>query len=95
VGAFLIFLGKINQYTKVKNFKYKPILIIEGSYALGKPLLQYYDYKILLQIDSKTQLLRLKERFNYQDFIDRWIPLSRTFIHENNIKEIVDIITVY
>ena len=85
---------KINQYTNVKKIKYNPILIIEGSYSLGKPLLKYYDYKILLEIDSKTQLLRLKERFNYQDFIDRWIPLSRTFIHENNIKEIVDIITV-
>jgi uridine kinase len=81
-----------NQYTDTIVLKPKPTLIIEGSYSLGRQISKYFDFKILIEVNSKTQLSRLKERLNYQDFINRWIPLSRDFIEENLIKEIVDVI---
>lgn len=80
-----------DAYISSIYLKHKPILIIEGSYCLGKKLFDYYDYKILLSIDNLTQSSRLKSRNNFDDFGDIWIPLSKAFIKENSIREIVDI----
>lgn len=86
---------RLNKYTDIIELTYKPILIIEGSYSLREEVIQYFDFKILMKVDLDTQLVRLKARSNYQDFLDRWIPLSKGFIQDNNIKNIVDIITEY
>jgi uridine kinase len=86
---------RLNQYMDVIRLESKPTLIIEGSYSLGKQLLQFYDFKILLEIDSVTQLNRLRDRKNFQDFIDKWIPLSKRFIKKNNITQLVDFIQKY
>ncbi|MBI9010081.1 MAG: AAA family ATPase [Tenericutes bacterium] len=81
---------KINEYEETKTLKYKEVLIIEGSYCLRVELLEYFDYKILMEVDSITQLDRLKLRPNFKDFLDKWIPLSNNFIKENNVTKIVD-----
>lgn len=78
-------------YEAFVSLKHKPILVVEGSYCLAKRLFEYYDYKILLSIDDSTQISRLKTRNNFEDFIDIWIPLSKAFIKENQIKELIDI----
>jgi uridine kinase len=80
----------LKKYTEINTLEYRPVLVIEGSYSLRKELLKYFDYKILMETDSITQLERLKSRPNYQDFLDKWIPLSKTFIEELSINNIVD-----
>lgn len=81
---------KINKFDRNITQTYKPILIIEGSYSLGSKLFDYYDYKILLKVDKSIQLSRLESKKNFEDFLKRWIPLSRSFIEENHLESKVD-----
>lgn len=83
---------RVNEYTELKILKYKPILILEGSYSLKEEIYNYFDYRILITVDSKVQLERVMKRPNYQDFLDRWIPLSRNFLKEKKVHQKVEFI---
>lgn len=80
------------NYTQINHLMYKPTVIIEGSYTFREEIIEYFDYKILLHVNEKTQKERLKERKNYNDFLKRWIPLSRNFIQNENIDKFADFI---
>jgi len=81
---------KTNMFDKIITQNYKPILIIEGTYSLRKELFDYYDFKILLKVDKSIQLSRLESKRNFEDFLKRWIPLSRNYIIDNQLESKVD-----
>ncbi len=79
-----------DTFSEVISLSHTPILIIEGSYVLRPEIINYFDYKILLTILQKQQAKRLSSRPNYPDFVKKWIPLSRTYIKDNDISNKVD-----
>lgn len=82
---------KTSSYSEVKEISHKPVLILEGSYVLRKEIIDYFDYKILLKADKNLQNERLLTRPNYNDFLEKWIPLSRDFLDDNSIEKLVDL----
>lgn len=69
-------------------------VVVEGSYSCHPKLRDYYDLTIFLDVDSKTQLERLKERVGEERlgmFKDRWIPLEEAYFEAFRVKENCDI----
>lgn len=72
----------------------KKINIIEGVYSLHPRFVGIYDIKIYLNVDAKTQTLRLKERSpeKFERFVSEWIPKENAYFEKFKIKDICDII---
>ncbi|MBE7055981.1 MAG: uridine kinase [Ruminococcaceae bacterium] len=71
----------------------REINIIEGTYSLHPALRNYYDKCIYIDVDSKTQLERLKSRepaYKVEMFINKWIPLERLYFDTFKPKNICD-----
>ena len=76
------------------HVKLSNVIIIEGSYSMRKDFRDYYDLKVLLDIDYKEQLSRLEKRNKalLHRFIDEWIPLENIYFETEKLKEISDVI---
>ncbi|WP_257531986.1 uridine kinase family protein [Irregularibacter muris] len=73
----------------------KKLNIIEGSYSLHPTLIHYYDLKIFLTTDDKTQSRRILKRngpIMHKRFLHEWIPKENQYFEEMRIKEKSDII---
>ncbi len=69
-------------------------VVVEGSYSCHPRLKKYYDLTIFLDVDSETQLQRLRKRVGeerLQMFIEKWIPLEEAYFKAFQIKEHCDI----
>lgn len=72
----------------------KPVVILEGSYALHPALLPHYDLKIFLDVSEQTQLARLQMRETPQKqamFLHRWIPMEARYFSFFNIRSLCDL----
>lgn len=77
----------------ILHVRANPIVVIEGSYSLRPELRSYYDLTIALDIDPSIQIQRIKQRNkNYEDFINRWIPLENNYLQYFDIYNQVDIV---
>lgn len=59
-----------------------PLTIVEGSYSFHQNLRAFYDLRIFLQVDPKTQMERIIQRNGAEMaeiFKNRWIPLEETY----------------
>ena len=68
----------------------KKYVLVEGAYSCHPKLRDYFDLRIFMTIDAKTQMERIKLRNGNeraQMFRDRWIPLEETYIRECNVRE--------
>jgi uridine kinase len=77
------------------NVMFKNVNIVEGSYSLHPTLIQAYDYKIFLTLDSKIQQERILRRNGeemLQNFINKWIPMEEYYFSALNIQEQCDIV---
>lgn len=73
----------------------KKINIIEGVYSMHPTLIEHYDLKIFLEIDSTRQSQRILKRNGEQmhkKFMDLWIPLENKYFEELKIKEKCDLV---
>ncbi len=73
----------------------KPVNIIEGVYSMHPTLIDYYDLKVFLGIDSEEQGKRILQRngaIMYQRFLVEWIPMENRYFEEMNIEEQADLI---
>lgn len=69
------------------------VVVIEGSYSMRPELIEYYDLKIGITIESQHQVERIMERNkNYEDFINRWIPLENSYLDFYSIFDLVNIV---
>ncbi len=84
---------KINEEVSLVKTK---LTIIEGSYSLNPYFGHYYDLSIFMKIDIETQLERLKIRNkdNFEDFVNRWIVLENRYNKQYKIEEKADLIIV-
>lgn len=77
------------------TLKPKSLYIIEGAYSMHPTLIDNYDLKVFLKIDSKLQKDRIMKRNGptmYEKFINIWIPMENEYIDKFNIIEKSDII---
>jgi len=82
-------------FSEPYSFSEKPLNIIEGSYSLHPELRDYYDLRIFADIDSKTQLERIKARESedsFNAFIEKWIPMEERYFSQCNVEQCADII---
>ncbi len=93
---------KYNKYNCMRNslnesevIKPKKLNIIEGCYSMHPSLINYYDFKILLDISYEEQIKRILKRNGkekLQRFIDEWIPKENWYFEGMKIKEKADLI---
>lgn len=73
----------------------KKVTIIEGSYSCHNSLWKYYDLRIFMDVDTDTQLSRIKIR-NGEEAVNRfknlWIPLEEKYFETFDIKERCEIL---
>jgi uridine kinase len=95
VFKYQVYNCKIQSLDSFTIVKPKKLNIIEGSYSMHPTLINYYDYKIFLSIDSESQIKRILERngeFMLKRFIDEWIPKENEYFREFNIRELADVV---
>lgn len=70
--------------------------IIEGSYSQHPELVDYYDLKVFLSCDGKTQKERLLKREGeyYPMFESTWIPMERLYHEACLVRERADTVVV-
>lgn len=69
------------------------ITIIEGSYSLHPSLAHYYNLTVFMDVDTETQLERIKKRNGESQaavFSTLWIPLEERYLSSYNIIEKCD-----
>lgn len=89
------FLCSIMDYGEVRNVEPTKLTIVEGTYALHPTLLDVYNYKVYLKVDSVIQQERILERNGEEklkDFNQKWIPLERLYFDNLSIEEQCDVI---
>lgn len=81
------------EFGEIKNIKENNILIIEGSYSLHPTLIDYYDFKIFLDVNTDEQINRLMKRNpnNIEIFINEWIVLEERYFIGLNTKDKADL----
>ncbi len=71
----------------------KPLMIVEGAYALHPYFGEYYDFSVFLDVDSEVQMERIiKRNPNPGMFRDRWIPLEQIYFQAFSIREKADLV---
>lgn len=78
---------------KIEVDKSKTI-IIEGTYSCHPLIEDIYDIKIFVDIDSKEQINRIRNRdgeFFLNRFINEWIPKEEAYFTKFNIENKADI----
>lgn len=72
--------------------KAKKVTIIEGSYSCHPKLWEFYDLRIFLTIDERTQRKRIENRNkeNAKMFFEKWIPLEETYFKAFAVEERCD-----
>lgn len=70
----------------------QPVTLIEGAYSCHPSLIDNYDLKIFLDIDTETQRKRVQERNgeNASMFYEKWIPMEEKYLKEFSVKENCD-----
>ena len=66
------------------------LLIVEGAYSCHPRLRDYFDLRIFVSIDAKTQMERIISRNGIeraQIFRDRWIPMEENYIRACRVSE--------
>lgn len=82
----------IDEYITVRP---KKLNIIEGAYSMHPALIGYYDLKVFLGIDEKTQRDRILERngeIMLKQFLSKWIPMENRYFEQLKIEEKCDLV---
>lgn len=86
-----IFDCKKQEYYKIP-FNPKKIVILEGVYSFHPYFRDLIDKMIYIDTPFNIRNDRLKERDNYQDYINKWIPLEDKYFDELDIIYTADLI---
>ncbi len=92
---YRIFNCKNGEYSQSDIIYSDKSIIIEGSYSLHPEIKDVYDFRIFLEVDSKTQLERILNRNGKEAlkvFKEKWIPMENKYFEAFNIKSKCDLI---
>ena len=71
------------------------VTVVEGSYACHPTLRDYYDLRVFLDVDGKTQMDRILRRSGpekAEEFRRRWIPLEELYFSSLDVAAHCDLI---
>ena len=71
------------------------VTVVEGSYACHPTLRDYYDLRVFLDVDGKTQMDRILRRSGpekAEEFRRRWIPLEELYFTSLDVAAHCDLI---
>ena len=94
---YKIYNCKEMEFSKAVKVTPKRLNIIEGAYSMHPSLMDFYNLKIFLHIDSEEQKRRIMKRsgpFIYERFINEWIPMENKYFQEFKIMERSDLFIV-
>lgn len=85
---------RMGTYGNTEEIKWKPLTIVEGSYAHHPMLRPYYDIAIFLTCEKEVQenRLRIREGGRFHFYQELWIPLEEQYFKEFQIEAHADII---
>jgi len=75
-----------------KKLDINKTILLEGVYSYHQYFRKFINKLIYLEIDEALQMKRLKLRDNYNDYINKWIPLENKYFEKENIKAKADLI---
>lgn len=77
------------QYRPAVRVPFRPLTVIEGSYALHPSLRDRYALRIFLNCSPEEQARRLRAREGdyYPMFQRRWIPLEEGYLHTSRPQD--------
>ncbi len=90
-----IYNCKVQEITKQVSIIPKKLNVIEGAYSMHPTLINNYDLKIFLKIDSEQQrqnILKRNGKVMHKQFIDKWIPLENEYFDAFKIEEQSDVV---
>ena len=73
----------------------KNMTIIEGSYACHPKFIDFFDFKIFMDINHDEQLKRIERRngkIALKQFSEKWIPLEEEYFNFYKIPENCDLV---
>lgn len=73
----------------------KRLNIVEGVYSMHPELIDTYDCKIYLDVDSETQKKRILGRSNekkLERYISEWLPLENSYFEATDLKNKCDMV---
>jgi len=81
-------------FKEKKIIKHSKVTIIEGSYSLHPYFKKYYDLAVVLKISDSLQeeRLRKREKDNFINFKNKWIPLENYYFSTFNIFSKADLL---
>ena len=73
----------------------RDVIIVEGAYSLHPRLREFFDLRVLVEVDGETQKTRILHRNGermLQRFVNEWIPLERAYFEACAVKDCCHII---
>ena len=80
----------LKYYNKVKQIS--NIIVVEGVYGYLEVFRKYFDYLAFCVVSKDNQLDRLKQRSNYLDYINKWIPREEKYFNSFDFITNADIL---
>ena len=68
----------------------RDVVIVEGAYSLHPMLRDYFDLRVLVEVEETTQKERILRRNGekmLQRFVKEWIPLERAYFEACRVKD--------
>ena len=75
-----------------KEKKITNIVVVEGVYSYLDSLKKYYSHLCYIVLDKELQIERIKNRKNFNQFIEKWIPREEKYFDEFDFIKNADIL---
>lgn len=82
---------EFNRFNKEEKERHD-LIVLEGVYSFHPAFRHLIDYLAFIDIDDKTQDLRLQRRSNYLMYVNTWVVLENIYYDHEKIKFLSNII---
>lgn len=90
-----VFDCSVMAVNKTVRAEVRDVVIVEGAYSLHPMLREYYDLRVLVEVEEtlqKERILRRNGEGMLQRFLKEWIPLERAYFEACRVKDCCHII---
>ena len=90
-----VFDCSVMAVNKTVRAEVRDVVIVEGAYSLHPMLREYYDLRVLVEVEETLQKERILRRNGEQmlrRFLTEWIPLEKAYFAACRVKDCCHII---
>ena len=90
-----VFDCSVMAVNKTVRAEVRDVVIVEGAYSLHPMLREYFDLRVLVEVEETLQKERILRRNGEQmlrRFLNEWIPLERVYFEACRVKDCCHII---